>query len=340
MVSLGRLVFKATGVMSNRGLMKNSRKIGATIAERMKQSGGKLETQEVEQIISDTIGKKAARKIKIFGSKDAARAYMEKQKNKAADIEQIFKEAGGVTIPENYSRRAGVFLNRSCIDRYVGGNPQLASAFEVNTLAHEIQHAMTATSGKTSLPKLIGRFSFGRKRIDKLVQKARTLDLQKKYMDLQLECMKSIQKGKPVNEAEIIKNLYAKGVLQVGKDKENAFILKYLKRVYEDEYRSYRVGNEAMTAFSSQKNSEVLNRVNDLYRDLVNVTGKELKHARLNQVRRFFGFKPNTAREQAIVQEYEAQQAAKLAEQAKTSSFAKSIMGTNRKVKAFTPTES
>mgnify|MGYP007085024886 CR=1 FL=1 len=81
--------------------------------------------------------------------------------------------------------------------------------------------------------------------------------------------------------------------------------------------------------------------VNDLYRDLVKVTGKELKHARLNQVRRFFGFKPNTAREQAIVQEYEAQQAAKLAEQAKTSSFAKSIMGsTNRKVKAFTPTES
>lgn len=340
MVSLGRLVFKATGVMSNRGLMKNSRKIGATIAERMQQSPGKLETQEVEQIISDTIGKKAARKIKIFGSKDAARAYMEKQNNKAADIEQIFKEAGGVTIPENYSRRAGVYLNRSCIDELVGGNSQLASAFEVNTLAHEIQHAMTATSGKTSLPKSIGRFSFGRKRIDKLVQKARTLDLQKKYMDLQLECMKSIQKGKPVSEAEIIKNLYAKGILQVGKDKENAFILKYLKRVYEDEYRSYRVGNEAMTAFSGPIMPERIIHVNDLYRDLVKVTGKELKHARLNQVRRFFGFKPDTAREQAIVQEYEAQQAATLAEQAKTSSFAKSIMGTNRKVKAFTPTES
>ena len=340
MVSLGRLVFKATGVMSNRGLMKNSRKIGTAIAERMKQSGGTIETQEVEQIISDTIGKKAARKIKIFGSKDAARAYMEKQKNKAADIEQIFKEAGGVTIPENYSRRAGVFLNRSCIDEYVGGNSQLASAFEVNTLAHEIQHAMTATSGKTSLPKSIGRFSFGRKQIDKLVQKARTLDLQKKYMDLQLECMKTIQGGKSVSEAEIIKNLYAKGILQVGKDKENAFILKYLKRVYEDEYRSYRVGNEAMTAFSDSIMPERIIHVNDLYRDLVKVTGKELKHARLNQVRRFFGFKTNTAREQAIIQEYEAQQAAKLAEQAKANNFAKSVMGSNRKVKAFTPTES
>lgn len=340
MVSLGRLVFKTTGVMSNRGLMKNSRKIGTAIAERMKQSGGTIETQEVEQIISDTIGKKAARKIKIFGSKDVARAYMEKQKNKAADIEQIFKEAGGVTIPENYSRRAGVYLNRSCIDEFVGGNSQLASAFEVNTLAHEIQHAMTATSGKTSLPKSIGRFSFGRKQIDKLVQKARTLDLQKKYMDLQLECMKTIQGGKSVSEAEIIKNLYAKGILQVGKDKENAFILKYLKRVYEDEYRSYRVGNEAMTAFSDSIMPERIIHVNDLYRDLVKVTGKELKHARLNQVRRFFGFKTNTAREQAIIQKYEAQQAAKLAEQAKANNFAKSVMGSNRKVKAFTPTES
>lgn len=337
MVSLGRLVFKTTGVMSNRGLMKNSRKIGTAIAERMKQSGGTIETQEVEQIISDTIGKKAARKIKIFGSKDVARAYMEKQKNKAADIEQIFKEAGGVTIPENYSRRAGVYLNRSCIDEFVGGNSQLASAFEVNTLAHEIQHAMTATSGKTSLPKSIGRFSFGRKQIDKLVQKARTLDLQKKYMDLQLECMKTIQGGKSVSEAEIIKTLYAKGILQVGKDKENAFILKYLKRAYEDEYRSYRVGNEAMTAFSDSIMPERIIHVNDLYRDLVKVTGKELKHARLNQVRRFFGFKTNTAREQAIIQEYEAQQAAKLAEQAKANNFAKSVMGS---VKAFTPTES
>lgn len=340
MVSLGRLVFKTTGVMSNRGLMKNSRKIGTAIAERMKQSGGTIETQEVEQIISDTIGKKAARKIKIFGSKDVARAYMEKQKNKAADIEQIFKEAGGVTIPENYSRRAGVYLNRSCIDEFVGGNSQLASAFEVNTLAHEIQHAMTATSGKTSLQKSIGRFSFGRKLIDKVVQKARNLDLQKKYMDLQLECMETIQKGKPVSEAEIIKTLYAKGILQVGKDKENAFILKYLKRVYEDEYRSYRVGNEAMTAFLDSIMPERIIHVNDLYRDLVKVTGKELKHARLNQVRRFFGFKTNTAREQAIIQEYEVQQAAKLAEQAKANNFAKSVMGANRKVKAFTPTES
>lgn len=333
MVSLGRLVFKATGVMSNRGLMKNSRKIGTTIAERMQQSGGKLESHEVEQIISDTIGKKAARKIKIFGSKDAARAYMEKQNAKAADMEQIFKEAGGVTIPENYSRRAGVYLNRFCIDELVGGNSQLASAFEVNTLAHEIQHAMTATSGKTSLPKSIGRFSFGRKLIDKFVQKARTLDLQKKYMDLQLECMKTIQKGKPVSEAEIIKNLYAKGILQVGKDKENTFILKYLKRLYEDEYRSYRVGNEAMSAFSGSIMQERIIHVNDLYRDLVKVTGEELKHARLNQVRRFFGVKPNTVREQAIIQEYEA-------ERAQIQNFTKAIRGNlGKKVKAFTPTE-
>ena len=68
MVSLGRLVFRATGVMSNRGVMKNSRKIGTAIAEKMKQTGGKIESQEIEQIISDTIGKKAARKIKIVDS--------------------------------------------------------------------------------------------------------------------------------------------------------------------------------------------------------------------------------------------------------------------------------
>ena len=58
-----------------------------------------------------------------------------------------------------------------------------------------------------------------------------------------------------------------------------------------------------------------------------------MQHARLNQVKRFFGLKPNNAREQAIIQEYEAQQA-------QIQDFAKAIRGNlGKKVKAFTPTE-
>ena len=69
MVSLGRLVFKATGVMSKKGIVKNCKKVGQKVAERMQETGGKIDNTEIQQILSDTIGKKAASKIKIAGDK-------------------------------------------------------------------------------------------------------------------------------------------------------------------------------------------------------------------------------------------------------------------------------
>ena len=43
MVSFGRFVFKATGVMSDKGLSKNSKKIGEAIASQMKKMEGKYQ---------------------------------------------------------------------------------------------------------------------------------------------------------------------------------------------------------------------------------------------------------------------------------------------------------
>ena len=71
MVSLGRLVFKATGVMSKKGIVKNCKKVGQRVAERMQETGGKVDNTEIQQILSDTIGKKAASKIKITGDKES-----------------------------------------------------------------------------------------------------------------------------------------------------------------------------------------------------------------------------------------------------------------------------
>ena len=308
MVSLGRLVFKATGIMSNRGVMKNSRKIGTAIAEKMKQSGGKVESQEIEQIISDTIGKKAARKIKIVDSQ-TMREEMVNAGEKIKDIDKMFECAAGVTHPANYSRKASVFVNEEFLTATF---PGMTSALKANTLGHEIQHAISNTSGRMGLYKLKGHFSFGRKMIDKKMNKAKALDLQTKYVELQDICLKSLLSGKQVSEADIVKTLYSKGILQVGKDKENAFILKNLRDVYKDEYRSYKVGFEAAETFNGTKNPKQVNEIINLYENFVKATNKELKHTRLNQVKRFFGMKPNTAREQAIIKQQQVSETEKL----------------------------
>lgn len=309
MVSLGRLVFKATGVMSNRGVMKNSRKIGTAIAEKMKQTGGKIETHEIEQIISDTIGKKAARKIKIVNSKTAMREEMVNAGAKIKDIDKMFECAAGVTHPANYSRKASVFVNEEFLTATF---PGMTSALKANTLGHEIQHAISNTSGRMGLYKLKGHFSFGRKMIDKKMNKAKALDLQTKYVELQDICLKSLLSGKQVSEADIVKTLYSKGILQVGKDKENAFILKNLRDVYKDECRSYKVGYEAFETFNGTKNPKQVNEIINLYENFVKATNKELRHARLNRVKRFFGMKPNTAREQAIIKQQQVSETEKL----------------------------
>lgn len=309
MVSLGRLVFKATGVMSNRGVMKNSRKIGTAIAEKMKQSGGKIESQEIEQIISDTIGKKAARKIKIVDSKTAMREEMVNAGEKIKDIDKMFECAAGATHPDHYSRKASVFVNEEFLTATF---PGMTSALKANTLGHEIQHAISNTSGRMGLYKLKGHFSFGRKMIDKKMNKAKALDLQTKYVELQDICLKSLLSGKQVSEADIVKTLYSKGILQVGKDKENAFILKNLRDVYKDECRSYKVGYEAFETFNGTKNPKQVNEIINLYENFVKATDKELRHTRLNQVKRFFGVKPNTAREQAIIKQQQVSETEKL----------------------------
>lgn len=311
MVSLGRLVFKATGIMSNRGVMKNSRKIGTAIAEKMKQTGGKIESQEIEQIISDTIGKKAARKIKIVDSQ-TMREEMVNASAKIKDIDKMFECAAGVTHPANYSRKASVLVNEEYLTKAFAAFPDIISAVKANTLGHEIQHAISNTSGRMGLYKLKGRFSFGRKMIDKRINKAKALDFQSKYIDLQEICLKKLQSGEQVSEADIVKTLYSKGILQVGKDKENAFILKNLRDVYKDECRSFKVGYEAFETFNGTKNPKQVNEIINLYENFVKATNKELRHTRLNRVKRFFGMKPNTAQEQAIIQQQQAPEAEKL----------------------------
>lgn len=311
MVSLGRLVFKATGIMSNRGVMKNSRKIGTAIAEKMKQTGGKIESQEIEQIISDTIGKKAARKIKIVDSQ-TMREEMVNAGTKIKDIDKMFECAAGVTHPANYSRKASVFVNEEYLTKAFAAFPDIISAVKANTLGHEIQHAISNTSGRMGLYKLKGRFSFGRKMIDKRINKAKALDFQSKYIDLQEICLKKLQSGEQVSEADIVKTLYSKGILQVGKDKENAFILKNLRDVYKDECRSFKVGYEAFETFNGTKNPKQVNEIINLYENFVKATNKELRHTRLNRVKRFFGMKPNTAQEQAIIKQQQASEAEKL----------------------------
>lgn len=302
MVSIGRLIFKATGVMSNRGLVKNSSKIGTAIAEKMRQSGGKIESAEVHKIISDTIGKKAAKKIKIVESKEEAKSFLLKQGRKPEDINDVFEKAGGFTSTENYKRQGIIFVNDDYL-RLLSPNKEIFSVIRANTLAHEIQHAISGTSGYLSLPKVKGNFSLGRKMIDKDIEKTLKYDCQSKYLKLQMASIEKMERGESLTKNDIIELLYSKGILTPGKDKENAYILKMLKKIYADEVRSYSVGFDASAKYAGTEVPAEAKNVISLFDTLSKGAGEELNHVRLNQVKQTLGIKPDMSREQNIIRQ-------------------------------------
>ena len=128
--------------------------------------------------------------------------------------------------------------------------------------------------------------------------------------------------------------LYGENIISAGKEKDNAFVLKQLIGGLKDEKRAYTTG-----AFSEKYMNNILGKdLNGLvakselnatlYGEAIKVLKQELRHTRLNQVKRFFGLKPNTAREQAVIMQEQASEAEKL-------SFAKVAKAdSNSKVKA------
>ena len=65
MITIGRLVYKVTGIMSKKGIVKNCKEIGKTLANEIAQSGGKIEHKRVHELLTERIGKKKAANIII-----------------------------------------------------------------------------------------------------------------------------------------------------------------------------------------------------------------------------------------------------------------------------------
>lgn len=332
MVSLGRLVFKATGVMSKKGIVKNCKKVGQRVAERMQETGGKIENKEIQQILSDTIGKKAASKIKITGDKEcfieACRKNLEVPDTVA---EYLYANSLSAAIP---ARGNGALVNLRLAEL---PNKQIA-----NLASHELEHGLYYSfSSNAKLTRLINKTSFGKKYIDKMMKKApevneKSFVLQTKLISeignlgrsatgftkgtssISTLLKKSECKSKKELQEKIRQMLYGENIVSAGKEKDNAFVLKQLIGGLKDEKRAYTTG-----AFSEKYMNNILGKdLNGLvakselnatlYGEAIKVLKQELRHTRLNQVKRFFGLKPNTAREQAIIKQQQVTEVEKL----------------------------
>lgn len=282
MVTLGRLIFKATGVMSNRGLLKNGRKIGQRIAETVQHSGGEIKPAEVQRIVQDTIGKKAARKIELVDRDTFVSRTLNLGSASKSELERTLSLADGIASPNKYRRGANVFIKDGTDNGETAG-----------IIAHELEHALNYSFGKMSVSKgFLGNFSWGRKYIDKATARQKELGLQGKYQDMYEELINNLKIRKSFDIDTVRDLLYSKGILQVGKDKENKLILKMLRTMYKDEVRAYSIQAETNRAMGQEFAGKVYDIVANEFKTLVNGVTQEAKNIRANRIRRFLGMRP------------------------------------------------
>lgn len=285
MVTLGRLVFKATGVLSNRGLAKNSRIIGEKIALTAKSNGGKLNTAEVKKIVEDTVGKKVASRIN-FLDRGAFKEQALKQGIPEAYIDDAFRNFAGITSPSKYARCADIFINENFAQ---GANG-------VNIVTHELQHALSHTTGKLSVRRgIFGKFSRGRKYLDKIEAKSAQADIDNKYMLPYISAIQQTQaSGKAITLEEARQLLSEEAGLIAGNNKENIYILKKLKAFYQDEARSFSAGFGAADVYRGSTlpiyQEQILTMQN-----LSLAAKQELRQARLSRIKSFLGIKHKTS---------------------------------------------
>ncbi len=284
MVSFGRIIFKATGVMSNRGLIKNSCKIGQRIAETMKHSGGEIKPAEVQRIVQDTVGKKTARKIQFVDRDTFVSRSLDLGGASKSELEQMLSFADGVALPNKYSRGSSIFLKGDTANVKTAG-----------MIAHELEHALNNSVGKMSVLKgFLGKFSWGRKYLDKMIARQKELGLQCKYQSMYEELTNNLKISKRFDINTVRDLLYSKGILQVGKDKENMFILKVLRTGYRDEVRAYTTQAKTNRAMGQKFHGKVYDMVANEFNTLAKGIAQEVKNIRTNRIRSFWGLKPKT----------------------------------------------
>lgn len=279
MVTLGRLIFKATGVLSNRGLVKNSRKIGERIAETARNNNGQVKIAEVRKIVEDTIGKKAASKIDFVDKDTMVKLAMDTGAFSEQEVKGTLDFASALTLPAKYKRSASIYLKGDI------NNPDMAAL-----TAHELHHALSFSSGKLSVPKFMGKFSRGRKYMDKIAKYQKSCGFQEKSNELYKIALDNIRCGKNFTPETIKELLYSKGIIKVGEDKKNLRILSALSKMYKDEFRAYSLQAEVLNSLG--QDGSVYSRLAGEFDSLAKGLKSEVKQIRINHIKKFFGMKP------------------------------------------------
>lgn len=304
MIGIGRLIYRATGIMSKKGIMKNCEKIGRTLADEIKAGGGKVEPKRVHELLTETLGKKKAAKITITADLDTFKAFAKENMKLSEEIAEMhFNHSKSAVLP---GRNGKALLSLR--------TNKMSNTEAVNTTSHELEHVFYNT---------VSTDSAIRRAFMKCIPKKHLENLQKQHNSHINEIMLNFQ-GKLIRKSNIgstssilnnfsehkagiegllkqtgfetreqlqdaIRTMIREDVILPYNNKLNYGILKAIRRAIQDEARAYKVGGRALRNFSQNENISNSEMIGQLYDEAAIVLKGEIKNQKKNRWRKLFG---------------------------------------------------
>ena len=307
MTALGRLIYKATGIMSKRGIMKNCERIGNTLAQEIKTNGGNIQIKRVSELLENTIGKKKAAKITIAEDFDTFKNFAKENLNLSDElIDNIFKQTASSVIPPGKSGKS--LLNLKIHD--------MNNTEALNTTAHELEHLLynnvsTMAKFRQFILKCMTKSQFENnlKKGSNITNK-KLFNFQKYLIDLSnigttnllKECTEhkaglsgllkqtGFKNHKELQDA--IRTKIRQDILLPYCNPANLSILKVVKNAIKDEARAYKIGGKVQRNFAPNENISKCEMISQIYNEASVVLKEEIKNQKNNIWRILFRKKP------------------------------------------------
>ena len=306
MVSIGRLVYNITGVMTKKGIMKNCEKIGCTLADEIQQTNGKVEISRVSKLLEQTIGKKKASKIIISDDFQSFNTFAkENLKMTEESIQNSFEHSKSTVVPPGKNGKTLLSL------RINDATPTDA----LNTLSHELEHVLYNNVSSYAKIRNIYLKRMSQKQYEQLINSTSDYyndtmtDFQLKLLDLS-KLGKSALSGITEYKAglsgllkqtgfksreklhETIRTIIRQDVLLPHCNLDNFSLLKTLLRAIQDEARAYKVGGTVQRYADSSNSLTKSEMFAQLYNEAAIVLKEEVKNQKKNLLRIICGKQP------------------------------------------------
>lgn len=304
MITLGRLIYKATGVMSKKGIVKNCEKIGKTLAGEIKTNGGNVEVKRVSELLEQTIGKKKSAKITIAEDLDTFKAFAREHLSLSDEVaETHFRYSKSAVIP---GKNGKVLLSLRL--------KNMNEAQALNTTSHELEHVFYNTVSSDNAMILAIRKCIPENILNN-IQKRHSSFINDTILDFQCALIEKSNLGSASSRLQdftehkagiegllkqtgfktreqlqdSIRTVIRQDIILPHNNGINLDLLKILRKGIQDEARAYKVGGRVLGHFTPNENISKSEMLGQLYDEAAIVLKGEIKNQRKNRWRKLFG---------------------------------------------------